>query len=139
MARSRQRTFAERLDHLFATIRPNGLQREYTNVEVAHAVGVSDMYVGLLRRGQRSNPSAELVRKLERFFGLTEPYLCNDDPDTLGRIDKQLELFRAMRDSGVLPIALRAAEIHTQQGRDALAAAIEEVIARERARDQLEP
>jgi transcriptional regulator with XRE-family HTH domain len=136
---SPHRSFTDRLNHLFETIRPAGSTREYTNVEVAHAVGVTDMYIGQLRRGQRTNPSAQLVANLERFFGLTQAYLYNDDPQAVGDVDGQLSLFRMLRDTGVLPLAARATEIRTPEGRALLAAAIEHIIRGEPNNPDLSP
>ena len=129
------RSFADRLNRLFETIRPDGSTREYSNVDVADAVGVSAMYIGQLRRGLRTNPSASLVARLERFFGLTVPYLYNDDLETVGDVDRQLSVFRRLRDTGVLPLAARATEIRTREGLALLAAAIEHIIRGEPAND----
>jgi transcriptional regulator with XRE-family HTH domain len=121
--------FADRLNHLFATVRaPSG--REYTNAEAALATDVSATYIGYLRRGTRDNPSVETVRGLARFFGVRPSYLVDDEPDGDDTAKPQLygRLAEALRNPAVSRLAMRAAQADLSPAAiDAIAAMIDEV------------
>lgn len=116
-------TFTARLNHLFATVRPSGGDREYTNSEVAAATGLSGTYLGYLRRGVRDNPSIEAVQAIARFFGVRAGSLVDDDTD-----DEKGRLLRAIRNRGVQQLAMRAAEANLSPAAlDAVTAMIDHV------------
>ncbi|MCS7478558.1 helix-turn-helix domain-containing protein [Umezawaea endophytica] len=102
---------AARVDHLFRTIKPRG-GREYSFEEVAEAIRtrggptISATYIWQLRRGLRNNPTMKHVEALAGFFGVPPAYFFDDD--TTHRIDAELALLTAVRDSSVRQIALRA-------------------------------
>jgi len=102
---------AARVDHLFRTIKPRGA-REYSFEEVAEAIRtrggptISATYIWQLRRGLRNNPTMKHVEALAGFFGVPPAYFFDDD--TTQRIDAELALLTAVRDSSVRQIALRA-------------------------------
>ncbi|HEX6342478.1 helix-turn-helix domain-containing protein [Umezawaea sp.] len=102
---------AARVDHLFQTIKPRG-GREYSFEEVAEAIRtrggptISATYIWQLRRGLRNNPTMKHVEALAGFFGVPPAYFFDDD--TTHRIDAELALLTAVRDSSVRQIALRA-------------------------------
>jgi transcriptional regulator with XRE-family HTH domain len=102
---------AARVDHLFRTIKPRGA-REYSFEEVAEAIRtrggptISATYIWQLRRGLRNNPTMKHVEALAGFFGVPPAYFFDDD--TTHRIDAELALLTAVRDSSVRQIALRA-------------------------------
>jgi transcriptional regulator with XRE-family HTH domain len=126
----RNRTFADKINFLFATVRPPGEDREYTNSEVASATDISGSYVGYLRKGIRDNPSIEAVRALARFFGVPASYLVDDEHDEqrLAGIEAQLKLVQALKHPGIKQLAMRAADAGlSPTGLQTIAAMIDEV------------
>ncbi len=125
-----RRTLAEKLNYLFATIRPSGEEREYTNAEVAQATGVSGSYIGYLRKGARDNPTVDAVQALARHFGVRPSYLVDDELDDaqLAAVEAQLRLSRVLARPGIEALAMRAAEAElSPEALDAVAAMIEQV------------
>jgi transcriptional regulator with XRE-family HTH domain len=106
-----QRTLADRLNHLFATVRGRG-GREYSNDEVAAAitakqgVSISGSYLWYLRTGARDNPTLKHLTALAEFFGVPPAYFF--DESIARQVDAELRVATAMRDAGVRDIALRA-------------------------------
>jgi transcriptional regulator with XRE-family HTH domain len=130
------RTFADKINFLFATVRPAGEDREYTNSEVAAATDISGSYIGYLRKGLRDNPSIEAVRALARFFGVPTSYLVEDEQDEerLASVEAQVKLMHALNNPGIRQLALRAADADlSPTGLDAVTAMIDEVQKLERA------
>ena len=131
MAQSRERrSFADKINFLFATVRPPGEDREYTNSDVAAATDISGSYIGYLRKGIRDNPSIEAVRALARFFGVPASYLVDDEQDQqrLASIEAQLKLVQALANPGIKQLAMRAADADlSPTGLETIAAMIEEV------------
>jgi transcriptional regulator with XRE-family HTH domain len=106
-------TLAAKLDRLFRTVHPAG-RGEYTYEEVAGAIRdrgvmISHTYVWQLRKGARDNPTKRHLEALAEFFGVNAAYFLDDDPETVRRIEEQLDLLAALRDSDVRSVALRAA------------------------------
>ncbi|QEU97048.1 helix-turn-helix domain-containing protein [Streptomyces kanamyceticus] len=102
---------AERLNHLFRASRPRG--RTWTNREVAEEVKlanpklkVSGAYLSALRTGKRTNPSADLLSALAKFFGVSPAYFV--DQNHAARVDSQLAALNELSQSGVREVALRA-------------------------------
>jgi transcriptional regulator with XRE-family HTH domain len=125
-------SFTAKLNHLFATVRPPGEDREYTNSEVATATGLSGTYLGYLRKGLRDNPSIEAVQAIARFFAVRAGSLVDDDPEP-DPDDQQSRLAQAMRNHGVQQLAMRAAEANLSPAAlDAVTAMIEHVTRLER-------
>jgi transcriptional regulator with XRE-family HTH domain len=111
------RTLAEKLQHLFASVRPAG-RGEYSNHEVATAIEaaggptISATYIWQLRKGLRTNPTLNHLEALARFFGVPTSYFLDDEK--ADEIDAQLELLAALRDSKVQAIALRASGVSAE-------------------------
>jgi transcriptional regulator with XRE-family HTH domain len=122
------RTLAEKIDHLFATVRP--AKGEYTYDEVAKAIAgrggptISSVYIWQLRKGQRDNPTKRHLEALAGFFGVSPAYFF--DEEEARRIDAQLELLTAMRDAQVRQVALRSSGLSTESLR-AIADMVERV------------
>jgi transcriptional regulator with XRE-family HTH domain len=136
-------SFADRVNHLFATVRTAD-DREYTNAEVALATGVSATYIGYLRKGVRGNPSVDTVRALARFFRVRPSYLVDEEADeplagpaadtTVDSTDRRLA--EALRNPGITRLAMRAAEADLSPAAiAAVAAMIDEVEKLEQAAD----
>lgn len=111
-AESPQRpTLAEKINYLFATIRPAG-RGEYSNAEVARAVeaaggsGVSAAYLSQLRHGVKTNPSMRMLEALARFFKVSPAYFFDDELSQ--KIVAELGVLAEIRDSDVRSVALRA-------------------------------
>lgn len=119
--RAATRTLAEKLNHLFATVHPSG-RGEFTLDEVAEAINkhgetsITAAYLSQLRRGQRTNPSKNVLEALAWFFGVSPAYFFNDE--LAGKIEAELGLVVAMRRASVQQIALRAAELSEESLRN---------------------
>jgi hypothetical protein len=102
---------AERLDHLFKTVpRPGGRglwSNEQASMELARqGTSMSAAYLSQLRNGKRDNPSARHLNALAGLFAVPISYFF--DADTAEKINNDLRLLAAIRDSDVEAIALRA-------------------------------
>lgn len=104
---------ANRLEHLFQTVHPLG-RGPYTLKEVSDEINadaghqlLSLAYLSQLRRGDRTEPSYTKLAALAKFFGVAPEYFFDDE--LAARTDADLEVARAIRDSGVKTVALRAA------------------------------
>ncbi|GAA1288106.1 helix-turn-helix transcriptional regulator [Saccharothrix xinjiangensis] len=105
------RPLTEQLRRLFESVRPKG--RTWTNQEVADelkvinpSLRVSGSYLSSLRTGKRTNPSTELLTALAKFFGISPAYFFDDE--YAERVNSQLAALRALDQSGVRAVALRA-------------------------------
>lgn len=126
----RPRALAEKLNFLFATVRPPGQDREYSNAEVAQSTGVSGSYIGYLRKGVRDNPTVEAIQALARHFGVRPSYLVDDESDEeqIASIEAQVRLSQALANPAIEALAMRAAESGlSAEGLDAVAAMLEQV------------
>lgn len=116
-SQSDQRSLADKLNYLFRTVRSSG-KREYTNEEVATTisstgdVSISASYVWYLRTGQRDNPTFKHLNALAGFFGVPPAYFF--DEDTNARVEADLALLTAMKDTGVRDVALRASGLSSR-------------------------
>lgn len=116
-ARPGARTLAERLDRLFRTFRrPGG--GEYSNEEVAEALRerggptISATYLWQLRKGVRDNPTKKHLEAVAEFFGVPPAYFFDDEAGK--RVDAELEMLTALRDSSVRQLALRASGLSAE-------------------------
>ncbi|MGP8298516.1 XRE family transcriptional regulator [Streptomyces inhibens] len=105
------RTLAAKLNHLFETVIPAG-RGPYSTEEVARAittdgVPISGSYIWLLRKGQRDNPTLRHLEGMARFFGVPPAYFFDDQVSA--KVDADLTLLTALRDSQVQQVALRTA------------------------------
>jgi len=122
-------TLADRLNHLFQAVRSKD-GREYSNEEVAgtitreQGVSISASYLWYLRTGQRDNPTLKHLNALAAFFGVPSAYFFDDV--VAERVDGELAVATAMRDTGVRDVALRAAGL-SAQSLDAIAEVIRRV------------
>jgi len=109
-------TLADKLDHLFATVRP--VKGEYTHEQVATAIEeaggptISPTYVWQLRKGLRDNPTKHHLEALAAFFGVPAAYFLDDE--TAARVNEQLELLAAFRDPNVRRLAVAASGLSEQ-------------------------
>jgi transcriptional regulator with XRE-family HTH domain len=121
------KTFAERLDLLFKATHPAG-RGEVGYPEVVEAMAnaggpsVTPTYLYMLRTGRRSNPRADLIQALARYFRVPAGYFLDDD--VAEEFGEQLKLLAAIRDSGTAGLALRAQGL-SPASREALAAIME--------------
>ena len=119
-------SLADKLEHLFRLVHPPG-RGEYPNEEVARVIEakggptISGAYIGMLRRGERDNPTKKHLEALAGFFGVSPAYFFDDE--VAGRIQEQLGLLVELRDSPVQQVALRAQGISPQS-----LAAVREII-----------
>lgn len=108
---------AAKLDRLFHAVHPRG-RGDYTHREVAEGIRdrgfapISATYVWQLRTGQRTNPTMKHVEGLASFFGVPVNYFFNDD--VAARVDVELDLIVALRETPIRQIALRANGLSTE-------------------------
>lgn len=106
--------FAERLNRLFEAVHP-ATRGPHTVQEVAVAINaegqaqVSRPYLSQLRSGQKTNPSANTVAALARFFRVRTDYFYDDG--YADAIDRDLEMIGRLRDSGLQRTASRALDL----------------------------
>ncbi|MFI5932036.1 helix-turn-helix domain-containing protein [Actinoplanes sp. NPDC051494] len=117
-----RQSIADRLNHLFAVVRPAGRTRPFSNPEVARVVSdrgdvqISPQYLWALRNGSRDNPTVKQLEALAAFFGVPPAYFLSDE--RAADIDEQLALLAAARDADVREIMQRSS---TLSGPDRLA------------------
>lgn len=87
-------------------------------------VSISPAYLWQLRNGVKSNPTVQHLRAIADFFGVPASYLIDRDTDL--KIDAQLNLLQALRDSGIRDLAMRASGL-TSQALHSLAAMVDHV------------
>lgn len=102
---------APRLNHLFATVPRPDRQGYWTNEQAATELGqqgtpMSHAYLSQLRTGKRDNPSARHLAAIAALFGVPMEYFF--DSELADRINADLRLLVAVRDSGVQGVAMRA-------------------------------
>ncbi len=111
------KSLADKLNYLFATVHPRG-RGEYTHEEVAEEISrrgvtsVSHTYIWQLRSGIKSNPTMAIIEALSDFFGVPPAYFF--DQEAAARIDTELELLEAMRDTDVRRLAIRASNLSSE-------------------------
>lgn len=103
--------FAELLDHLFKTVPGPGGKGHWSNEQAAAELArlgtpMSGAYLSQLRHGKRLNPSARSVGALATLFAVPVTYFY--EIETAEKINKDLRLLSAIRDSNVESLALRA-------------------------------
>lgn len=110
-----RRTLPEKLEYLFATVRPpGGLGREYTHQEIADRAAeageqVSASYVWQLRKDPTKNPTIRSLEALAKAFGIPVAYFFNDE--TAAAVEANLELIAALRNEHVRGVALAASDL----------------------------
>jgi ESX-1-secreted protein regulator len=108
-------SLADRLNHLFAVVRPPG-SAGYRNAEVAAETGLSASYIGYLRSGERDNPSMQSLEALAAFFGVSAAYFHDDVAaesvnEQLERLEAVVRLQEVLKRNGVEHLALRMGEL----------------------------
>lgn len=127
-------TFKDKVNAAFDAVRPNGPDGpEYKNTEVAAALGkfgvkVTGSYLGMLRNGERDNPTVNVVQGLATFFDLDPVYFLTpatpQAEKTVAGIHRDLMTLAEWRDKGVLAFALRAMLLEQDSGELAQAAKV---------------
>lgn len=108
----RYRTLPEKLDYLFATVRPPGQNREYTHEEIANLAktageSISATYVWSLRTDPTKNPTMRGLAALAAAFNVPAGYFFNDELSR--QIEENLGLLAALRRDNVHQVAQAAA------------------------------
>ncbi len=133
MSESADRSLADKLNHLFATVRPDP-DREYSNEHVAAAIratgiSISQSYIWQLRKGKKTNPTLRHLQALAEFFGVPAAYFVDDA--TTDRVTEQLavlaseqaRLHEASQSNDAKLMAMRAGQLspeHRKQVMDLL-------------------
>ncbi len=108
---SEERSFAERLAHLIATVHPPD-RKPYSYREIAHGVAeltgvtMSATHVQQLAVGARKDPKRSHIQALAQFFGVPVTYFFDDE--VAGQVDRQVEDVVAWRDTEARNLAQRA-------------------------------
>lgn len=120
---------ADKLNKLFE-IRHKPTESPLSNAAAAAAitrqtgVSISSAYMWQLRNRVKTNPTVQHLRAIADFFGVPASYLIDRDTDP--KLEAQLDLLQALRDSGVRDLATRASGL-TPQSLDSLAAMVDHV------------
>ena len=114
MSQQELSTFADRLSHLFETVK-NSEGKPWTLSAVARELTdrfdlpTTQSYVSQLRSGMRTNPTIAYVSALAAIFGVPTSYLVDSGADGLS--EAEVDLIAAMRAAGVVGIAMRAMDV----------------------------
>jgi hypothetical protein len=105
------RRFDQRLNELIAALYPDERRRPgYARLakEIRETTGgaISGTYLWELATGKKRNVTLEQLDVLAEFFGVPPEYFLNEE--TAARVNSQLKLATALRDSRVRNLALRA-------------------------------
>ncbi|MBB1159288.1 MULTISPECIES: XRE family transcriptional regulator [Amycolatopsis] len=109
-----ERSFAERLAHLIATVHPPD-RKPYSYREIAQGVAdvtgvsMSATHVQQLAVGARRDPKRSHIQALARFFGVPVTYFFDDE--VAGRVDEQVADVLAWRDTQARDLAQRAMQL----------------------------
>lgn len=114
-----RRTVADKINHLFDVVRPEGGDREYTGREVVAEIvdrggELSASHLSELRRGIKNNPTLRVLDGLAGFFDVRVSYFT-DDLQAVEEVEAELELRSAMQEAQVRDIALRLAGLDPHQ------------------------
>jgi transcriptional regulator with XRE-family HTH domain len=89
-------TLADKINYLFATVRPRSDgKREFSNEQVAaeirrtSGVTISQSYIWQLRKGKKDNPTLKHLQALADFFGVPASYFF--DSEVTARVNEQLQ------------------------------------------------
>ncbi|GAB1816696.1 helix-turn-helix domain-containing protein [Mycobacterium sp. MUNTM1] len=120
---------AVKLNKLFEVMRKPS-EPQLSNAAAAEAitkatgVSISPAYIWQLRNGIKTNPTVQHLRAIADYFGVPASYLIDRGTDQ--KVDAQLALMQALRDSGVRDLAMRTSGL-TPQAISSLAAMVDEV------------
>ena len=131
---------ADRLNELFARVPRPGTVQPYSNDRAAEelssaGVSVTGAYLGQLRSGKKSNPSARLVAGIAELFDVPVTYFF--DEAQAQRITDQLDGLVAIRSANVRGIVARSVGV-SDAGLASLAAILEQLRLMEGLDDGLE-
>ncbi|MER6382477.1 helix-turn-helix domain-containing protein [Streptomyces sp. NPDC001127] len=125
------RTLAEKINHLFDTIRsPSG--QEYSNEHVAAEIGksgattISQSYIWQLRKGKKDNPTISHLQALADFFGVPVAYFVDDGVASKveGKLEalqaQQVRVSEAIGTGDVKLMAMRAGELSPERRRQVM-------------------
>lgn len=112
-------SLAQKLEYLFAVVRPPGRDRAYTAREVVAAMTaagypISPAHMSDLRNGASTNPTVQIIKGLAHVFEVRPAYFL-DDPAVVEDVEAELDLRSAQRDAEVVSIALRLAGLQSGQ------------------------
>jgi transcriptional regulator with XRE-family HTH domain len=122
LTEQRARSLADKINHLFETVRRNDGQ-EYSNEHVAATIGesgattISQSYIWQLRKGKKTNPTISHLQALADFFDVPVTYFFDDE--VADNVDKKLDaqqarVSEAIGSGEVRLMAMRAGELSPQ-------------------------
>lgn len=120
--------FAPRLNGLFERV-PDENGRPYTNTAAvarlkARGINCSLSYMGMMRDGQKNNPSARLLNGIAELFGVPVSYFF--DRELANRIDAEIDSLIAKRDDEIQGMMARMVGV-SPSGKATVAALIAQV------------
>jgi transcriptional regulator with XRE-family HTH domain len=106
-----QGQLARKINHLVATLYPDertrpGFAKLAQQIRESTKSSISSTYLWELATGKKHNLTQGTLTTLAEFFGVPREYFLDDD--VAARVDTQLELALALRNSKVRSIALRS-------------------------------
>jgi transcriptional regulator with XRE-family HTH domain len=119
-----ERSFAQRLAHLIATVHPPD-RKPYSYREIAQGVAdvtgvsMSATHVQQLAVGARRDPKRSHIQALARFFGVPVTYFFDDDVEE--QVNDQVDSVVAWRDTQARDLAQRAMRL-SPRDRDTVSA-----------------
>ncbi|MFD7133624.1 helix-turn-helix domain-containing protein [Streptomyces sp. NPDC059894] len=124
------RSLAEKLEHLLTVTTPAG-QRAPSNEDIATAINIaagektiSATYVWQLRTGRKTNPTMRHLEALAQYCGVSAAYFLDEEESR--KIDDQLDLLQALKQSDARDIALRSTGL-SESSRRALHSMIDQL------------
>ncbi|WP_116199340.1 XRE family transcriptional regulator [Amycolatopsis circi] len=133
-----ERSFAERLAHLIATVHPPD-RKPYSYREIAQGVAdvtgvsMSATHVQQLAVGARRDPKRSHIQALARFFGVPVTYFFDDE--VAGRVDEQVADVVAWRDTQARDLAQRAMRL-SERDRQTVSALMDQLDSYTEGRDR---
>ena len=124
-----ERKIDRRLTALIAALYPDerrrpGYARIAQDIRESTGRAISGTYLWELATGKKSNVTLDHLEALAQFFGVPPEYFVNDE--VADEVDGQLALARALRDTQVRNLALRAQGL-SPASLDVLLAMVDEV------------
>lgn len=118
---------ADRINALFDTFyapgeRPPSMHTVVQEIKERGGATISVGYLSELRTGQSTNPRLDHLKALAEYFGVPLSYFTDDEHSR--EIAEEMRLLRALRDSDVRGLALRASYLDSET-RAALTAIID--------------
>ncbi|MEV0125832.1 helix-turn-helix transcriptional regulator [Streptomyces sp. NPDC050703] len=106
--------FGERFRRLIEVVYPAALGRPYTDTEIAKHTGLSNQYVGKLRKGQ-SVPSLANAGRMAKLFGVSTDYFLNPpEHSAVQAVERNLRMIENHRAGRAQRVGHRSAGVDAE-------------------------